>query len=92
MDDYKPCVVAGTLVQETRIAPLLLPACCKRWWVPVAKSISVQYVKDDMLLQSWVQFVALASLKDFATPLAISDNSVNDSAPLLSLDVSGQKA
>lgn len=35
-------------------------------WACVAKVIIAQSVKDDVLLQSWVQFAALVSLKEFA--------------------------
>lgn len=54
-----------------RIAPMCLPAYCKRGlkevlWMSVVKLITVYAIKDDILLESQVQFVALASLKGFA--------------------------
>lgn len=60
------------------IAPILSPACNRRlkarWWVSVANSVTVQPVKGDILLQSWVWwFVALAGLKIFAICYIIPD-------------------
>lgn len=34
--------------------------------MPVGKSITIPSVKEDVLLQSWVQFLALGGLEDFA--------------------------
>lgn len=56
-----------TAVQGERTASILLPAGHKKgpWEIDkcVVKSITVQFVKDKVLLVSWVQFQARSSLK-----------------------------
>lgn len=73
---------------------MLLPACLKRqlnggWWAFVAKSITAQSIKDEILVQFLFQFSAQTSQKK--NILFIPDNSVYNNARLQKSDVSGPK-
>lgn len=60
----------------------------------VAKWITDQPVKGDVILESWVQFAAQISFNEFARYWSSQMNSVCDIniIHLLKLDVSGRKA
>lgn len=77
-------------------SPRILFLACHRgqlkrgWWVSVSKSITAQSVKDDMLLESGVQFELRASFKEHPTCGLSQTNCVYDIASLLKSNVSGR--
>lgn len=62
------------------------------WQAFVAKSLTVQSVRDDILLEPWVWFAVRISLKEIATHWPSQTNSMYANSHLLKSDVSGQKA
>lgn len=58
----------------------------------VAKSIMVQPINENILLESWMQFAGKTSLKEFTACGSSQIHIMYDGAGLLEIDVWGLKA